>query len=72
MASAMKAELGVLFENCQKATSMRTALAEMGHSQPPTTLATNNILENIILNGTAKQEISRAINMRLYWVRDRI
>ena len=35
MVSSMEAELGGLFENFQKATSMRTALSEMGHPQPP-------------------------------------
>ena len=31
MESSTKAELGGLFENCQKATATRTDLAEMGH-----------------------------------------
>ena len=51
---------------------MRTALAEMGHQQPPTLVATDNIATNSIVNGTAKQKRSRAIDMRFYWVRDRI
>ena len=54
MASAPEAELGGLFENCQKATSMRTALSEMGHQQPPTLAATDNTAENSIVNGTEK------------------
>ena len=72
MASDMEAELGRLFENYHKLTSMQTALAEMGHSQPPTPLATDDTEANSIINGTAKQKISRAINMRFYWIRDRI
>ena len=59
MSSAMEAKLGGLFENFQKATSMRTDLAEMGHSQPPTPVATENTAENIILNGAVKQKRSR-------------
>ena len=31
MASALETKLGGLFENCQKATSMITDLADMGH-----------------------------------------
>ena len=48
---------------------MRTALADMGHHQPPTPVATDNT-EKKIFNGTEKQKISQAIDMRFYWVRD--
>ena len=72
MASAMKVELGGLFENFQKVTSMRTTLAEMGHQPPPTSVATNNKAAKSIVNGMSKQKISRAIDMIFYWVRDRI
>ena len=52
MSSATEAELVGLFENFQKVASMQTALAEMGHPQPPTPVATDNIVSNIIVNGT--------------------
>ena len=52
MASAMESELGGLFENCQKSTSTRTALADMCHKKPPTPVATDNTAENSIVNGT--------------------
>ena len=48
MASATEAELGGLFENCQKATSTRTALTNTGHQQPPT----ENTSASRIVNGT--------------------
>ena len=70
MVSAMEAELVGLFENFQKATSMRTALAEIGHQKPPTPVATYNTAANSIVNGTAKQKRSQAIEMSFYWVRD--
>ena len=54
----MASELGGLFENCQKETSTRTALADMGHLQPPTPVATNNKAANRIVNGMAKQKKS--------------
>ena len=56
MASSTEAELGGLFENCQKATYTRTYLAEMGHQQPPTPVDTDNTAANSIVNGTAKQK----------------
>ena len=42
MASDMESELGGLFENCQKETSKRMSLAEMGHTQPPKTAEMEN------------------------------
>ena len=51
---------------------MRTSLAEMGHLQPPTPVGTYNTAANSIVNGTAKQKRYRAIDMRFYWVIDRI
>ena len=72
MESATEAELGGLFDNCQKTTYMRTALSEMCHQQPLTTVATDNTSEKSIAKETAKQKISQAINMRFYCVRDRI
>ena len=62
MASATEAELGVLFENCQKVTSIRTPLEEMSHQQPPTLDVMYNTAANSIANGTAKQKISGAID----------
>ena len=53
MASVTEEELGGLFENCQKATAMRTAPEEMIHQQPPTPVAIDNKAANNIVNGTA-------------------
>ena len=64
MASGTEAELGVLFKNCHKETSIRKALADMVHLQPPTPIATVNTAANSIHNGTTKI-ISRAIDMEL-------
>ena len=61
-----------LFENYQKGAFVSTALSEMVNQQPPTLVATENTAANIIVNGKAKQKIYRAIDMRFYWVRDRI
>ena len=63
MASSTEEDLGGLFEKCQKTTSTRTDLAEMGHQKPPTTVAAENTASNSIANGTAKQKRSRAIDI---------
>ena len=57
MALSTEAELGELFENCQKETSTRTSLEEMGHPQPSTPVATENTEANSILNGTEKKKV---------------
>ena len=72
MASSTEAELGQLFENSQKVTAMRTYLEEMVHQQALTPVATKNTAADSIVNGTAKQKRSRAIEMICYWVRHRL
>eukprot|EP00978_Attheya_sp_CCMP212_P021259 scaffold61947_cov63-Attheya_sp.AAC.5 len=64
--------MGGLFNNCQKGAQLRTTAIEMKHPQPPTPVATDNSAAESVLNGTTKQKRSRAIDMRFYWVRDRI
>ena len=71
MVSSTESELGGLFEKYQKAASMSTDLAEMVHQQPPTPIAMDNTAANSIVN-RKKQKIFQAIDMRFYWVRDRI
>ncbi len=71
MSSAAEAEVGALFLNAKEATVLRTTLTEMGHQQPPTPLQTDNSTANGIINGTVKQQASKAIDMRFYWIRDR-
>jgi hypothetical protein len=72
VASATEAELGALFFNLKDAVPLRNTLAEMGHPQPPTPVQTDNACAAGILNSTVKQRRSKAIDMRFYWVRDRI
>ena len=74
MASAAEAEAGGLFLAVQKACPIRIALAELGHPQPAqgTPLYNDNKTTTGILNATMRQKLSKAFDMRVYWVRDRI
>ena len=54
MASDTEAELGGLFENCNKETSIWYVLSEMGHPQPQTPVTTDNTATNSTVNGTSK------------------
>jgi hypothetical protein len=70
--SAAEAELGALFLNAKEACPTRICLEELGHSQPATPIVTDNSTATGISNDSVKQKRSKAIDMRYYWVRDRV
>ena len=72
MASAAEAELAALFTNAKEAAVIRNTLEEMGHPQPATPIQVDNSTADGIANETCKQQRSKAIDMRFYWIRDRI
>jgi hypothetical protein len=72
VSSAAEAELGALFHNGQDAIALRTTLEELGWPQPPAPITTDNLTAAGIANDTVKQRRSKAIDMRFYWIRDRV
>ena len=72
MASAAEAEVGGCFHNAQTGCPIRQTLIELGHEQPPTPIRTDNATCEGILNDTVKQKRSKAMDMRFYWLQDRI
>ena len=73
MSSAAEAELGGLFRNGQEGYNIRNILTEMGHEQyGPTPIATDNSTAEGIANDTVKAKRSKAMDMRFYWIRDRV
>jgi hypothetical protein len=72
VASATEAELAALYYNAREACTVRTILTEMGHPQPPTPIQTDNEVAVGLAHNTVKQRRSKAIDMRFYWIRDRI
>ena len=72
VSSAAEAELAALFHNGKDACPMRITLEELGHPQPATPLQTDNSTACGIANDTVKQKQSKAIDMRFYWIRDRV
>jgi hypothetical protein len=70
--SAAEAELGALYKNAKEACFIITALEEMGHLQPPIHMVTDNSTATGISNKTVKQRRSKAIDMRYYWLQDRV
>ena len=72
MSSATEAEFGALFYNCKDGAVLRQTLEDMGHPQGTTPIQTDNACAAGIANATVKQRRSKAIDMRFYWVRDRV
>jgi hypothetical protein len=72
LSSATEAEVGALFHNAHDACSLRQALIDLGHPQPPTPIQTDNACAHGILNDQVKQKRSKAMDMRYYWLRDRV
>jgi hypothetical protein len=72
LSSAAEAELGGLFYNGKEAVPERITLEELGHTQPPTPIVTDNSTATGIANDCVKQKRSKAMDMRFYWIRDRV
>jgi hypothetical protein len=72
VSAASEAELAGLFHNGKEACAIRTCLEELGHPQPPTPMKTDNTTAEGLANDTVKQKRSKAIDMRFYWIHDRV
>ena len=71
MSSAAEAEVAVLYRNTIEILTLRLICEEIGHTQPPTPMRTNNSTASGISNGAFKQDKSKAIDTRFYWLMDR-
>ena len=67
-ASAAEAELGALFLNLREARIMKLTLEELGHPQEALITHCDNNTAVGIANGTVKQQRSRLIEMKYFWV----
>ena len=72
MSSAAEAESIGVYHNSKVAVPIRTALQELGHPQPPTIIRTDNSTAHGILTSTIRQKRSKAFDMNVYWIRDRV
>jgi hypothetical protein len=70
--SAAESEVGACFHNAQSGAPLRVTLTELGHTQPPTPLQTDNSTAYGIVNNTIKQKRSEAMDMRYHWLTDRV
>jgi hypothetical protein len=71
VASAAESEVGACFHNAPIGAPLRVTLTELGHTQPPTPLRTDNSTAYGIVNETIKNR-SKAMEMRYHWLTDRV
>jgi hypothetical protein len=65
-------KVGTCFHNAQSGAPLRVTLTELGHTQPPTPLRTDNSTAYGIVNETIKQKRSKAMDMIYHWLTDRV
>ena len=68
--SAAEAETGGCFVTGIDVIILQNTSEEMGHPHPITQVCTDNTTAAGIVNGTIKQQLSRAMNMRYFWICD--
>jgi hypothetical protein len=72
MSSAAEAEIGALFINAKEGPVLRTTLEELVHKQRPPPMQNDNTTATGYGNGTIKQKSTKAMDMRFYWIKDRV
>jgi hypothetical protein len=73
MAAASEAEIAGTFHNGQKTVHIRQILAELGRPQTQLTpMTVDNSTTDGLANRRTKIKRSKAIDMRFYWVQDRV
>jgi hypothetical protein len=72
MSSAAEAESGSIFINAKEGAVLRTTWEELGHPHPPTSMEIDNSTATGYSNGTIKQKCTKSMDMRFYWIKDRL
>jgi len=70
MSSATEAELARLYIMAREAVYIRIILEELGHTQPPTPLQTDNTMADAVINDKIQPKRTKAMDMRFHWLRD--
>ena len=72
MSSPQEAETASGFITARELAPLRMTLQELGHPQGPTPLQFDNKCATGIINDNVKQKMFKAMDMRFYWLRDRV
>jgi hypothetical protein len=60
------------FINAKVGALLHTTLEELGHTQPPMPMEKDNTTATGYSNGTITQKRTKAMDMRFYWIKDRV
>jgi hypothetical protein len=71
VSSVAEAEFGAVFLNTEEGTVTHITLSEMGHKQDTLELKIEHNTADII-NNKFQQKRSKTVDMRFYWVKDRV
>jgi hypothetical protein len=71
LSSVMEVEVAGTFVNAKDGVNLRKNLNIIGHPQPRTPLLTKNLTTFGIVSVKMKQQLSKAIDMRFCWLKDR-
>ena len=71
VASSAEAETAGVFHNAQTAVPIRYMLEQLGHSQQPTLIKTDNATTYNFIHDNITQKKSKSWDMRNFWLRDR-
>ena len=71
MTSAADAEIGALYINSRQAIPVRQLLEEMGHSQPPTPIQTDNNTASGFVIKNLQPKATKPTEMTYWFMRDR-
>ena len=71
MSLETEAELAALYIMAREAVYIIIILEEMGHTQPPMPLQTNNYTAEVVVNGKIQPNQTKDMDMRFHCLRDR-
>ena len=69
MGSAGETEVASLYYNCKNAITLRRALTEMGHPQPPTPVITDNSTAEGLINKAMTPKRAKTYDQRMNWLK---
>ncbi len=71
VASAAETEYAAMFAGAQHGAYLSTVLTDLGYPQDPIIIMADNTTAIGIATDSIKQKLSKAVDMRFHWVRDR-
>ena len=71
MSSAAEAKFGAIYITARETVYIRHILKEMGHKQPATSIQTDNLRAEGVINSKITPKQTKAMDMQFYWLCDR-